>query len=142
MTKGVGGSVRLTPDGSSATRRKLIVYEDCTLKVGLASSFGVRHNETGGMHRMANLTIEMPDDLVRSLEGIATAQRKTVQQLALEQLSSLIGIETRPGSPAAVLRVMQEPPYPSSADVDDLDGAIADGRLAVRARDPFSSDPS
>jgi len=91
---------------------------------------------------MANLTIEMPDDLVRSLEGIATAQRKTVQQLALEQLSSLIGIETRPGSPAAVLRVMQEPPYPSSADVDDLDGAIADGRLAVRARDPFSSDPS
>ena len=40
---------------------------------------------------MANLTIEMPDDLVRSLEGIAAAQRKSVQQLALEQLSSLAG---------------------------------------------------
>jgi hypothetical protein len=56
---------------------------------------------------MANLTIEMPDDLAPSLEGIAAAQRKTVQQLALEQLSSLIRVipETRPGSPAAVLRV-------------------------------------
>jgi hypothetical protein len=92
---------------------------------------------------MANLTIEMPDDLVRSLEGIAAAQRKSVQQLALEQLSSLIGVnpEPRVGSPAAVLRVMQEPPHPSSADVDELDAAIAAGRLAVRARDLFSTDP-
>jgi plasmid maintenance system killer protein len=30
---------------------------------------------------MANLNIEMPDDLVRSLEGIAAAQRKSVQRL-------------------------------------------------------------
>jgi hypothetical protein len=92
---------------------------------------------------MANLNIEMPDDLVRSLEGIAAAQRKSVQQLALEQLSSLIGVnpEPRVGSPAAVLRVMQEPPHPSSADVDELDAAIAAGRLAVRARDLFSTDP-
>jgi hypothetical protein len=92
---------------------------------------------------MANLTIEMPDDLVRSLEGIAAAQRKSVQQLAIEQLSSLIGVnpEPRVGSPAAVLRVMQQPPHPSSADVDELDAAIAAGRLAVRARDLFSTDP-
>ena len=60
------------------------------------------------MHRMANLTIEMPDDLVRSLEGIAAAQRKSIQQLALEQFSSLIEVtpEARLGSPAAVLRAM------------------------------------
>ena len=38
---------------------------------------------------MANLTIEMPDDLVRRLEGIASVQRKSVQQLALDQLQSL-----------------------------------------------------
>jgi hypothetical protein len=93
---------------------------------------------------MANLNIELPDDLVRSLEAIAAAQRKTVQQLAMEQLSSLIGIipETCPGSPATVLRVMQEPPHPSSADVDELDAAIAQGRIAVRTRDLFSSGPS
>lgn len=93
---------------------------------------------------MANLTIEMPDDLVRSLESIAAAQRKTVQQLALEQLSSLIGIppERRTGFPAAVLRAMQEPPHLSSADVDELDAATAAGRLPVRTRDLFSSDPS
>ncbi len=89
---------------------------------------------------MANLNIEMPDDLVRSLAGIAAAQRKSVQQLALEQLISLVGVirESRAGSPAAVLRVMQEPPYPSSEDVDELDAAIAAGRLPVRTRDIFS----
>jgi predicted transcriptional regulator len=93
---------------------------------------------------MANLTIEIPDDLVRSLEGIAAAQRKTVQQLALEQLSSLTGVshETRPGSPVAVLRAMLEPPHPSRADVDELDAAIAAGRLSVRTQGLFANDPS
>ena len=89
---------------------------------------------------MANLIIEMPDDLVRSLEGIAAAQRKSVQQLALEQLSSLVIPKARAGSPAAVLRVMQEPPHPSSTDVDELDAAIAAGRLPVRTRDLFPAD--
>ena len=89
---------------------------------------------------MANLIIEIPDDLGRSLAGIAAAQRKSVQQLALEQLSSLVAVIPEPcdGSPAAVLRVMQEPPFPSSADVDELDAVIAAGRLPIRARDLFS----
>jgi hypothetical protein len=86
----------------------------------------------------------MPDNLVRILEGIAAAQRKSVQQLALEQLSSLVEVspEPRDGSPAAVLRVMREPPHPSPADVDEFDAAIAAGRLPVRTRDLFSTDPS
>ena len=88
---------------------------------------------------MANLNIEMPDDLVRSLEGIAAAQRKSIQQLALERLSSLVDVpERRAGSPAAVLRVMQEPPHPTAADVDELDALIAAGRLPIRTRDLFS----
>jgi len=93
---------------------------------------------------MANLIIEMPDGLVRSLEGIAAAQCKSIQQLPLERLSSLVEVipEPRSGSPAAVLRVMQEPPHLSSADVDELDAAIAAGRLPVGARDLFSNDPS
>ena len=89
---------------------------------------------------MANLIIEMPDELVRSLAGMAAAQRKSVQQLALEQLSSLVEAAPGPraGSPAAVLRVMQEPPHLSSTDVDELDAVIAAGRLPIRARDLFS----
>jgi hypothetical protein len=89
---------------------------------------------------MANLIIELPDDLVLSLEGIAAAQRKSIQQLALERLSSLVEINPalRLGSPAAVLRAMQEPPHPSIADVEELDAAIATGRLPIRARDLFS----
>jgi hypothetical protein len=41
---------------------------------------------------MANLNIEAPDHVVRSLEGIAAAQRKSIQQLALERLSSLVEV--------------------------------------------------
>jgi len=94
--------------------------------------------------RMANLTIELPDDLVRNLEGIAAAQRKSVQQLALDQLSALVGgiPEPHAGSPAAVLLAMREPPYPTSEDVAELDAAITAGRLPVRDRELFSTDPS
>jgi len=84
---------------------------------------------------MANLTIELPDELVRSLEGIAAAQQKSVQQLALEKLRSLV--EGVTGSSAALLRAMQEPPHLTAVDVDALDEAIAGGRLPVQARDLF-----
>ena len=90
---------------------------------------------------MANLNIEMPDELARTLEGIAEARHKSVQQLALEQLSSLveaISPDPRAGSPTAVLRAMREPPHPSAEDVDELDAAIAAGRLPIRSRDLFS----
>jgi len=90
---------------------------------------------------MANLTIEILDELARMLEGMAAAQRKSVQELALEQLSSLIPAP-HAGSPEAVLRVMQEPRRPSAADVDELDAALLAGRLPVGARDLFSTDPS
>jgi hypothetical protein len=88
---------------------------------------------------MANLNIEVPEDLARSLEGIAAAQHKSVQQLALERLRSLVEVtpELRAGSPAAVLRAMQEPPHLSSADVDELDAAILAGRLPIRTRELF-----
>jgi hypothetical protein len=99
----------------------------------------MRHNRTG-VNRMTNLIIELPDDLVLSLQGIAAAQRKSLQQLALERLSSLVDASPaqRAGSPAAVLRVMQEPPHPDLADVEELDAVIAAGRLPVRTRDLFS----
>ena len=89
---------------------------------------------------MANLTIEMPDDLVRRLEGMAAVRRMSLQQLALNQLQSLVegGPEYRAGTPAAVLHALREEPHPSSADVDDLDSAIASARLPVQLSDPFS----
>ena len=33
---------------------------------------------------MTNLTIQIPDDLARRLEGVASAHKKTVEQVALE----------------------------------------------------------
>ncbi|MGA2115196.1 MAG: hypothetical protein ABSH56_10665 [Bryobacteraceae bacterium] len=92
---------------------------------------------------MANLIIEMPDDLVRSLEGIAAAQRKSIQELALERLTSIIEVIPAPraGSAAAVLQAMREPPHPVSSDVDELDTAIAAGRRPIRSRDIFPTNP-
>jgi hypothetical protein len=89
---------------------------------------------------MANLIIEVPDDLARSLEGIAAAQHKSVQQLAVERLRSLVEVcpeQHRPGSAAAVLRAMREPPHLDASDVEELDVAIAAGRMLVQARDLF-----
>jgi hypothetical protein len=82
----------------------------------------------------------MPDDLARSLEGIAAAQHKSMQQLALERLISLVEDipERRAGSPAAVLRAMQGAPHPTAADVEELDALIAAGRLPIQASDLFS----
>jgi hypothetical protein len=37
-----------------------------------------------------------------------------------------------PGSAAAILRAMHEPPHPSSEDVDALEQAIDNGKLPVR----------
>jgi hypothetical protein len=68
---------------------------------------------------MANLNIEMPDDLARGLEEIAAAQHRSIQQLALEQRALIPEIHA--GSPEAVLRVTHGPPHPSAADVEELD---------------------
>jgi hypothetical protein len=99
----------------------------------------MRHNRTG-VNRVTNLIIELPDDLMLSLQGIAAAQRKSLQQLALERLSSLVDVTPaqRAGSPSAVLRAMQEPPHLDLADVEELDAVIAAGRLPIRTRDLFS----
>lgn len=85
---------------------------------------------------MTNLILEVSDELARSLEGLAAAQHKSVEQVAIERLSSLVTDE-RPGSPAALLKVVREGPHLTSADVDELDRAIASGRLTVEARDLF-----
>ena len=60
--------------------------------------------------------------------------------MAIERLCSILEASPgdRAGSPAAVLRAMQEPPHPSAVAVNELDAAIAAGQLTVRARDLFS----
>jgi hypothetical protein len=88
---------------------------------------------------MANLILEVPDELVKSLEGIAATQRVSVQQLALERLSSLVAghPEHQAGSAAALLRVMRELPQVSFDDVAELDAAILAGRQPIPKRDLF-----
>ena len=80
------------------------------------------------------MTIQIPDDLARSLERVAAAQQKRVEQLALKRLRSLLD---RPTFPQSVLRTIQALPHPSPSAVDDLDAAIAAARLPVRGNGPF-----
>ena len=80
------------------------------------------------------MTIQIPDDLAHRLEGIAAAQQKSVEQLALESLRSLFEKED---APEALLRAVRALPHPSAAAVDDLEAAIAAARLPVRDEGAF-----
>src|SRR5580700_8680548 len=94
-----------------------------------------------GVERMVlgeTLTIQIPDDLARGLEGIAAAQQKSVEQVALDGLRSLFD---RSSSPEVLLRAIRQLSHPSVAAVDDLDAAIAAGRLPVRDRGAFDRWP-
>ena len=86
-----------------------------------------------------NLTLEMPDELARKLEGIAATRHMSIQQFALDRLRALVpaNTELRLGSAATILRVMHESPHLTAADVDELDAAIKAGRLPVRTHDLF-----
>jgi hypothetical protein len=95
-----------------------------------------------GVERMVSrntMTIQIPDDLARGLEGIAAVQRKSVEQVALESLRALFD---RASAPEVVLRTVRGLPHPSAAAVDDLDAAIAAARLPVRNESPFERWPS
>ncbi len=80
------------------------------------------------------MTIHIPDDLACGLAGIAAAQQKSVEQVAVESLRSLFD---RASSPEVVLRAVRGLSHPSAAAVDDLDAAIAAGRLPVRDQGAF-----
>jgi hypothetical protein len=74
------------------------------------------------------MTIQIPDDVARGLEGLAAAQRMSAEQVALESLRSLLD---RASSPAAVLRAVRQLPHPSSEAIDDFDAAVAAARLPL-----------
>lgn len=84
------------------------------------------------------MTIHIPDDLARGLEGIAAAQQRSVEQVALDSLRSLFD---RASSPQVVLRTVRALPHPSAAAVDDLEAAIAGARLPVRDGGAFDGWP-
>lgn len=88
---------------------------------------------------MAHLIINVPDELARSLEGIAAAQHVSVEQLAVERLRSLVETSVEPpaGSAAAVLTAMRRSPHPSASDVAELEAAIATGRMPAQTTDLF-----
>ena len=75
------------------------------------------------------MTIEIPEDLVRGLEDIAKSEEKSVEQVALERLRSLLDA---PGSPKALLHALGELPPLSSDAIDELEAAIAADRRTVR----------
>jgi hypothetical protein len=61
------------------------------------------------------MTIQIPDDLARGLEGLAASQQKSPEQVALESLRSLF---SRPSAPDAVLRALRNLPHPGKKGSD------------------------
>jgi hypothetical protein len=87
---------------------------------------------------MILMTIQIPDELARDLARIAALESKSLEQLALERLESLL--ETA-SSPQAILRTIRALRHPSPQAVDDLDAAIAAARLPVEERGAFDRKP-
>jgi hypothetical protein len=85
------------------------------------------------------MTIQIPDDLARGLEGIAAVQRKSVEQVALESLRALFD---RASAPEVVLRAVRGLPHPSAAAVDDLDAAIAAALPRLESAARFRGEPA
>jgi hypothetical protein len=88
---------------------------------------------------MSQLMLEIPEALAQRLAWLAAEQKKSVEQVALERLSSLLEIpkENLSGSPAALRQAMHEPPHLPWEDVDELERAIAEGKLPVHQESVF-----
>lgn len=88
---------------------------------------------------MSQLTIEIPEALAQRLAWLAAEQEKSVEQVALEQLSSLIESPTEnlSGSPTAIRQAMREPPHLRCEDVDELEQVIKEGKLPVHQGNAF-----
>ena len=80
------------------------------------------------------MTMHTPDDVARTLEGIAAAQHKSVEQVAIESLRSLFDLTN---SPQIVLQSLRQLPHPSAQAVDDLDAAIVAGKLPMVGQGVF-----
>ena len=84
------------------------------------------------------MTIQIPDDVAIGLRGIAAAQQKSVEQVAVESLRSLFDGAS---SPEALMRTLRGLSHPSAAAVDDLEAALAAARLPVRGEGAFDGPP-
>ena len=80
------------------------------------------------------MTIQIPNELALDLERIATAQSKSIEQVAIERLQSLS--EGTP-SPRALLETLRALPHPCRLAVDEMEAAIAAARIPVGEKGRF-----
>lgn len=88
---------------------------------------------------MTSVTIHIPDDMARSLQGIAASRHQTLEELAVDGVGSLVEKMVVPehSSAAAILRGLRELPHVLGEDVDALEAAIKSGRVPAQDLDIF-----
>jgi hypothetical protein len=88
---------------------------------------------------MQQLIIEIPEALALRLGWLAAAQKKSIEEVALERLSALLELpaEKPSGSPVIIRQAMRELPHLRGEDVDELEQAIAEGQLPVQPEGVF-----
>jgi hypothetical protein len=77
---------------------------------------------------MTSLTLQLPDALAHSLQGIALAEQCSVEKVVVERLGSMLVTAT---SPQALLAALRGLPHPSADAVDELEVAITADRTPV-----------
>ncbi len=90
----------------------------------------------------ARETAELSISLICGYVGKAPedAGKRATNSAAILQRGKIVFRQTKlllPASAATALRAMQKLPHLSDSDVDELDAAIAAGRLPVQTRDLF-----
>jgi predicted transcriptional regulator len=83
---------------------------------------------------LTQITIEVPDDLVRRLEALAKAEDKSMSQVVLEHLRPAVEPVS---SPQAILLAMAQLSDVDPSAVDEMNAAIAAGQLAMSDKNPF-----
>ena len=83
---------------------------------------------------MAQLVIELSPELEGALEALAAAQHKTVAQVAVEQLHTLVG---RRGSPKEIRAALLALPPVTREDIAALDAIIKEGKSPSKEEDIF-----
>jgi hypothetical protein len=91
---------------------------------------------------MTQLTLQISEPLAQHLAWLAAEQKKSIEQVAIEQLTSSIRVDSVRGSAAAILRAISEGPHLSHEDVAEMEKAIEEGHLPPIEKGIFDEDQS
>jgi len=89
---------------------------------------------------MTQLTLQISEPLAQELALLATEQKKSIEQIAVENLESSVKGQSRRGSAAAILNAIRSSPPIDRDLLDEMERIIEAGQLPPINRGIFDED--